>query len=114
MPEKNLIARTWRGAVRASDAETYLAYVEKTGLANYRATPGNRGAMVLRRMVEGNCEFLILSLWSSREAIEAFAGSDIEQAKFYPEDDRLLVNRDVTVNHYEVVWSAMDAPLGKP
>jgi hypothetical protein len=37
------------------------------------------------------------------DSIRAFAGEDIEQAVFYPEDDRFLVERDVTVRHYEVV-----------
>jgi hypothetical protein len=35
-------------------------------------------------------------------AIEAFAGQDIDQAVFYPEDDRYLIERDLTVRHYEV------------
>jgi len=108
MAKPTLVARTWRGAVRAEDADAYLAYVAETGLTNYRRTPGNRGAMVFRRVLGGECEFLVLSLWDSREAIEGFAGKDIKQAKFYPEDDRFLVNRDLTVNHYEVVWSALD------
>jgi len=103
-----VIARTWRGAVRAEDADRYLAYLEETGLANYRTTPGNRGATVFRRILGNECEFLILSLWESRKSIEAFAGSDIGRARFYPEDDRFLVNRDLTVNHYEVVWSSLD------
>ena len=42
------------------------------------------------------------SFWDSREAIQGFAGQDIEKAVFYPEDDRFLVDRDLTVHHYEV------------
>ena len=38
--------------------------------------------------------------------IEAFAGQDIEQAIFYPEDDRYLIDRDLTVRHYEVAGPA--------
>lgn len=108
MSETKVVARTWRGAVRAADADRYLVYLEATGLANYRSTPGNRGAMVFRRILGEECEFLILSLWDSRKSIEAFAGSDIGRAKFYPEDDKFLMNRDLVVNHYEVVWSELD------
>jgi heme-degrading monooxygenase HmoA len=100
-----VIARTWRGAVRREDAEAYLAYVIQTGLTGYRNTPGNLGAMAFRRILGDECEFLTLSFWESRESIDGFAGKDIGRAKFYPEDDRFLVNRDLTVNHYEVVWS---------
>jgi hypothetical protein len=30
-------------------------------------------------------------------------GADIERAVFYPEDDRFLVGRDETVEHFDVV-----------
>ena len=43
-----------------------------------------------------------LSFWEARQAIQGFAGQDIEKAVFYPEDDRFLVERDLTVHHYEV------------
>ena len=44
-----MIARIWRGNTRADKADEYLAYVEQTGLEEYRSTPGNLGAFVLRR-----------------------------------------------------------------
>jgi heme-degrading monooxygenase HmoA len=47
-------------------------------------------------------EVITLSFWDSREAVQGFAGQDIEKAVFYPEDDRFLVERDLTVHHYEV------------
>jgi hypothetical protein len=41
-------------------------------------------------------------LWDSLDAVKAFAGDDHERAVFYPEDDRFLVDRDLTAKHYEV------------
>ena len=38
----------------------------------------------------------------SRAAIIGFAGSDIEAAVFYREDDEYLVDRETTVSHFEV------------
>ena len=99
-----MIARTWRGATKAEDGETYLAYLHRTGLAEYRRVEGNRGALALRRIVDGRAEFLLISLWESEQAIRQFAGNDIEQAVFYPEDERFLVERDNHVTHYEVVF----------
>jgi heme-degrading monooxygenase HmoA len=98
-----MIARTWRGATRAEDAETYVEYLEKTGFHEYRATPGNRGVLGLRRVVGDRAEFLLVTLWESEEAIRKFAGEDIERAVFYSEDDRFLVERDEHVDHFEVV-----------
>ena len=40
--------------------------------------------------------------WDSRAAIEAFAGQDIDTAVFYPNDEQFLIERDLTVNPYEV------------
>jgi heme-degrading monooxygenase HmoA len=99
-----MIARTWRGATKAEDADAYLEYLHQTGLAEYRKTEGNRGVLGLRRIVNDRAEFLLISLWDSKEAIRQFAGDDIEKAVFYPEDERFLVERDNHVSHYEVVF----------
>ena len=99
---RGMIARTWRGAVRAKDAPAYAAYVQKTGIEGYQRTPGNRGAWLLWRVEGDEAEFITLSFWESRAAIEAFAGQDIEKAVFYPDDEQFLIERDLTVHHYEV------------
>jgi heme-degrading monooxygenase HmoA len=97
-----MIARIWSGAVRSEDGDAYAAYIGETGLAGYVATPGNRGAWLLRREVDDRTEFVTFTLWDSLDAIRAFAGDDVESAVYYPEDDRYLVERDVRVKHYEV------------
>ena len=99
-----MIARTWRGATKAQDGEAYLEYLHRTGFAEYRKTPGNRGVLGLRRIVNDRAEFVLVSLWESEKAVRQFAGSDIEKAVFYPEDERFLVDRDNHVSHYEVVF----------
>jgi heme-degrading monooxygenase HmoA len=97
-----MIARTWRGAVRAEDAPAYAVYVQRTGIVGYQRTPGNRGAWLLWRVEGDRAEFITVSFWESRAAIEGFAGQDIEKAVFYPDDDQFLIERDLTVHHYEV------------
>lgn len=103
-----MIARNWAGATRAEDGDAYLEYLHRTGFAEYRATPGNRGVLALRRVVGDRAEFLLLTLWESEEAIRRFAGDDIARAVFYPEDERYLVARDERVRHYEVVFRSED------
>ena len=90
------------GAVRADDAAAYAEYVQRTGIEGYRGTPGNRGAWLLWRADGDRAEFITVSFWESREAIEAFADQDIGTAVFYPDDEQFLIERDLTVNHYEV------------
>lgn len=98
-----MIARMWRGVVRRDDADAYAEYIANTGMAQYRSTPGNQGAWMLRRDNGDRSEIITFSLWDSPESIRAFAGDDIDQAVFYPEDDHFLIERDLTVRHYEVV-----------
>ena len=101
-----MIARSWRGAVQAADAEAYAAYIDETGMQHYASTPGNRGAWMLSAAVGELTEFVTFSLWDSLDAIRAFAGDDYETAVFYPEDDRYLVERDEHCHHWEVVRTA--------
>ena len=44
----------------------------------------------------------MFTLWDSMEAVTAFAGTEPERAVFYPEDDRYLIDRGLTVDYYEV------------
>jgi heme-degrading monooxygenase HmoA len=98
-----MIARTWHGVTDASKAEEYFDYLNKTGVPEYRTTEGNLGVYVLRRIEGDRAHFLLLTLWESADAIRKFAGSDIERAKYYPEDERFLLELEPTVTHYEVL-----------
>jgi antibiotic biosynthesis monooxygenase (ABM) superfamily enzyme len=97
-----MIARVWRGATRAEDADAYAAYVEKTGAESARALPGNRGTLVLRRVDGDRAEFQTILLFDSLDDVRAFAGDDYETAVFYPEDDEYLVDRELVVRHFDV------------
>ena len=101
-------ARTWRGSTRASDRDAYSAYVNETGIAAYRATPGNRGAYLMTRLVGDRADFLVMSFWDSLSDIEAFAGDDITAAVFYPEDDRYLIARDPVADNWLVAQPPRD------
>jgi heme-degrading monooxygenase HmoA len=98
-----MILRSWRGAVRAADAERYLAHQSETGVHDYRATEGNRGVLVLSRAQGDLVEVITLSLWESMDAVRRFAGDDPGVARFYPGDDELLAEKDLHADHWEVV-----------
>ena len=106
-----MIARRWRGRVRAGDHDAYLRYVEETGVAALRGTPGNQGVLIFRHLDDagGTSEIEVVSLWQDLDSISAFAGDDISVARFFPDDDRYLVDRELTVRHDSVdVWPAPD------
>jgi len=98
-----LIARIWRGVTDAARADEYADYLERTGATECRATPGNRGVYVLRRIKQDRAEFTFISLWDSFDAIRRFAGEDYEKAHYYPEDRDFLVELEPFVDHYEVL-----------
>jgi heme-degrading monooxygenase HmoA len=98
-----VIARIWHGETAPDKKDSYLDYLKSTGVKDYPSTPGNLGVMVLRRSTEDRVEWLTLSLWETVEAIEAFAGTDIERARYYPEDRDFLLSFEPRVHHYELV-----------
>jgi heme-degrading monooxygenase HmoA len=98
-----MIARTWHGITEASKANEYLDYLNKTGIAAYRTAQGNLGVYVLRRIDGNKAHFLLLTLWESEVAIKRFTGSNMEKAKYYPEDEQFLLELEPTVTHYEVL-----------
>ena len=97
------VMRSWTGWIKPESRAAYTDYLERTGLREYRATPGNLGALaVFRDLHDGRCEVRTISFWTSRDAITAFAGDDINAAVFYPEDDAFLLDRERTVVHFDV------------
>jgi heme-degrading monooxygenase HmoA len=101
-----MIARTWHGRVPAAKADAYHDYLLRTGVADYAGTPGNHGVHVLRRVEGEVAHFLLITYWESIEAIRRFAGEDYERARYYPEDDGFLLEREPFVTHYEVLLAA--------
>jgi hypothetical protein len=97
-----VIARVWRGATLGEDADTYAAYIEESAMKPARALPGSRGTLVLRRLHAGHAEFETILLFDSMDDVKAFAGEDVDEAVFFPEDDRYLVERELEVAHFEV------------
>lgn len=97
-----MIARIWHGKTKARDATAYLEYLFTSGIPAYRATSGNKGAWVLRRVEGDVAHFIALSFWESRDAIVAFAGADPNIAKYYAEDEKYLLEFETTVTHYEL------------
>lgn len=61
-----------------------------------------RGAWILHRVSGDTTEVLTFSLWEDIDAVRAFAGEDPSRAVYYPEDDRFLVTRASTVDHFDV------------
>lgn len=101
-----MIARLWFGRTKAEDYDAYLAYLEESGVSALKATPGNRGVMVLRRLDGDEAEFGVMSLWDSLDDVKAFAGEDVDVARYFPEDERYLLEFTPRLRHFEVARQA--------
>lgn len=97
-----MIVRLWHGRVAASKAEAYRAFLNDRAIADYRAVRGNISVHVLERR-EGNvAHFITMTFWADMDAVRAFAGEDVEAAKYYAEDADFLLEFEPRVVHYEV------------
>jgi heme-degrading monooxygenase HmoA len=105
-----MIARCWHGRTGTEDADTYARYVEATGIAAHRRTPGNLASMLLRRDDQNCTHFVVISLWESMDAIRSFAGESPEVAVYFPEDEKYLLEMEPGVTHYEVPVYEQGAP----
>lgn len=104
MPTQRCVLREWRAEIRRALKDEYVEYVMRTGIDEYLRTPGNLGAtLAVRDLDADRSEMVALSWWTDRAAIVAFAGADISKAHYYPEDDRFLITRPDTVQHYDAI-----------
>jgi hypothetical protein len=96
------VLREWRAEIRRFKKAAYVEYVRTTGIAGYTGTPGNLGAVIAVRDIDAErSEIVTLSWWTSLDAIRAFAGDPVDQARYYPADTEYLLTRPNTVLHYE-------------
>lgn len=99
-----MIARTWHGRVAAEHADAYYEYLLRTGLSDYQKTPGNLGVLVLRRIEGEVAHFTLTSFWAlDGRHRQRFAGEPVDAARYYPEDDEYLLEREPRVTHQEVL-----------
>jgi heme-degrading monooxygenase HmoA len=100
-----MIVRHWRGLAPKATADSYAAHATQTVFPSLRTMKGHRGAWLLRRDVEGQVEFVALTLWDSAESVRAFAGDDISAAIVEPEGRTALSSFDDFATHYEVAYT---------
>jgi len=98
-----MIVRSWRGRALSSNSNAYIEFFKRQVLPILRAIDGFAGASLLKQDRPNDVEFLVLTRWTSLDAIRAFAGDDIRKAVVEPEAAALLASFDPTVEHFEVV-----------
>lgn len=98
-----MIVRMWHGKVPTSKAEAYRDFVNERAIPDYQSVDGNISVHILERREDDITHFITLTFWKDLDSIKAFAGEDVETAKYYPEDKDFLLEFEPKVLHYEVV-----------
>ncbi|MEJ7679886.1 MAG: antibiotic biosynthesis monooxygenase [Segetibacter sp.] len=96
-----MITRIWHGKTKVEHADMYLNYIEETGIKDYRNIRGNLSAMILRRIEDNISHFWTITKWDNMESIKKFASNDYEKARYYPEDEKYLLEFEENVTHLE-------------
>jgi len=97
------IARIWHGRTVASKADAYEKYLNDAGVSKMAKVPGNLGVEVLRRNQGGTADFIVISYWTTIDAVKNYAGSDFARVKPLDRDREFLIDPEPEVVHYEVV-----------
>ncbi len=93
----------WHGRVPASKAGAYREFLNSRAISDYQSVEGNLSVHILERKESKITHFITLTFWRDWDSIRAFAGEDVDIAKYYPEDKDFLLEFEPTVVHYEVV-----------
>jgi heme-degrading monooxygenase HmoA len=97
------IARSWSACATRDGAHAYLRYFRDTLVPALARLGGYLGATILEGSRGDLVELVVITRWSSLEAIHHFAGDDHERAVVEPEARALLVSFDERVQHRAIV-----------
>ena len=71
---------------------------------DYRSVDGLQKLYFQRKNEETTAHFLLVTIWDSLKAVKNFAGDDPEIAKYCPEDDDFLLEKEKHVSLYQVFY----------
>ncbi len=97
-----MIARIWHGITKAEDYEEYTELMKTLAVPDYKGTEGFIDLKFLRRIENEIAHFTLITFWENLAVIKNFAGQDYEKAKYYPEDQKFLLEFEEKVTHFEV------------
>jgi hypothetical protein len=97
-----MIVRIWQGIVLSSNAAKYQALLQEKVLPIYQHADGNLGTYLCHEFHDQLVNFLLLSLWSSHEALIHFTGPDMEVIAPSIEEKKLLLAFESMARNYEV------------
>ncbi len=96
--------RLWHGEVAIEKADKYEKLMIEKAAPDYGSVEGLLKLYFQRRNEGKKAHFLLVTLWDSIDSVKKFAGDNPEIAKYYPEDDDFLLEKEKHVAMYEVFY----------
>jgi heme-degrading monooxygenase HmoA len=100
-----MIARLWSARATQAQSQAYLRHFSRAVLPALRKFNGYVSSNVFTRSNDSEIEVLVMTVWQSFAAIDAFAGPDREAVVVAAEAAALLTDYDRRVRHYEVAMT---------
>ena len=94
--------RLWRGKVAVEKADEYEKFMIERAVPDYSSVDGLLKLYFQRRNENAIAHFLLITIWDSLESVKKFAGTEPELAKYYPEDDNFLLEKEEYVSIYQI------------
>ncbi len=98
------IMRLWHGKVVIEKADEYEKFMISRAAPDYGSVDGLLKLYFQRRNENNIAHFLLVTIWDSLDSIMKFAGTEPEIAKYYPEDDYFLLEKEKFASMYEVFY----------
>ena len=95
--------------VEASRADEYAEFMKERAVPDYSSVDGLKKLVFLKDVKADVAHFLLVTHWDSMESVKKFAGENPEKAKYYPEDDEYLLEKEETSALYQVFYESNDA-----
>lgn len=96
--------RLWHGKVAIEKADEYETFMVERAVPDYGSVDGLLKLYFQRKNENTIAHFLLITIWDSLESIKKFAGTEPELAKYYPEDDHFLLEKEKYASIYQVFY----------
>ena len=96
-----MIVRIFRARVHPGQEDEFEHFVVGTGVPMVKAAEGCEHVTAGQSRCGEQPEFVVVTHWSSVDALQAFAGPDWQKAVIEPEEEDMLAA--VACDHYETL-----------
>jgi len=98
------IMRLWHGRVKRDRADEYERFMIEKAAPDYGSVEGLLKLYFQRKDEKEISHFLLVTIWDSMESVKKFAGDNPKIAKYYPEDDEFLLEKEKETELYEIFY----------